>query len=176
MADENAPLLVVNVNQQEDAISVISVSTVTTLDDDDNYQSILQAIKHVKERVWVVAVYTLIACLASVLVGMLLGFPGTIGLELNDIYKSGHEHGIKDQSTEASLFGVRSFLRFAIRGVRNVYWMFLFPYAGIWTSWCTPWGSHSLATFRPSRSKASTDVGWNSHPYWMVDDCLCPLC
>ena len=73
-----------------------------------------------EERIRVVAAYTLIACLASVLVGMLLGFPGTIGLELNDLYNSGHEHGIKDQSTEASLFGVRSFLRFAIRGVRNV--------------------------------------------------------
>ena len=54
--------------------------------------------------------------------------------------------------------------------------MFVFPRAGIWTSRCPPWGSHSLATFRPSRSKASADVGWNSHPYWMVDDHLCPLC
>ena len=100
MAD---PLQLLVIDLKDSATRINSANTLS--DDGTDDQSILRAIKH---RVRVFAAYAFIACLSLVLVGMMVGYSSTIGLELNDIYQSDPNHGIKDQSTQASLFGVRN--------------------------------------------------------------------
>ena len=68
---------------------------------------IIDSVRHGKERYWIVAVYALIACLASVLIGLMLGYTSDTGLRLEYIYKHGdHDHGFTQDSPKASVFGV----------------------------------------------------------------------
>ena len=68
------------------------------------------SIFHIKERVWTVAVFSLIACLGSVVIGMMLGYSTNTLSELSTLYQNGdEEYGIKNGTWTASLFGV-SFL------------------------------------------------------------------
>lgn len=60
--------------------------------------------KRKKDRVWVVALFALIACLASLVNGLMLGFSSPTLDKLN--YTTGAQH-ISNGSREASLFGVR---------------------------------------------------------------------
>ena len=76
-------------------------------------KSILESIKGNQERVWAVAAFSLIACMASFLVGMMLGYSSLTLLELKYIYDHEKsiryctsEHGIEDGSIQQSLFGV----------------------------------------------------------------------
>lgn len=59
------------------------------------------------ERIRYVAAFSFVACLGAMLIGMSIGYTGTTSLELEDIYKDGDkDHGIKQNSEVASLFGV----------------------------------------------------------------------
>ena len=65
------------------------------------------SIFHIKERVWTVAVFSLIACLGSVVIGMMLGYSTNTLSELSTLYQNGdEEYGIKNGTWTASLFGV----------------------------------------------------------------------
>ena len=66
------------------------------------------AIRHAQERVWTVAVFSLIACLASVVIGMSLGYSTNTLSELSDVWHGGDRvYGIENGTFTASLFGVR---------------------------------------------------------------------
>lgn len=79
-------------------------------------KSNLASIRLGSERIWSVAVFSLIACMASFLVGMMLGYSSLTILELNYIYSHGNcsgpndtvgiMYGIKKGSIHESLFGV----------------------------------------------------------------------
>lgn len=72
-------------------------------------KGILDSIMHSKERIWAVAFNVLIACIGSLLVGVMLGFSSETIVELLKIYKDGDRaHGFKD-SPSANLFGVSDF-------------------------------------------------------------------
>ena len=73
-----------------------------------NIQESMERASSGKERWWIVATFSIIACLASVLTGMMLGFSSNTALELDHIYGDLKDktHGIEDGSIEASLFGV----------------------------------------------------------------------
>ena len=64
-------------------------------------------VRHSTDRVWTVAVFSLIACLGSVVIGMSLGYSTNTLAELSTLYDGGDDvYGIEKGSTEASLFGV----------------------------------------------------------------------
>ena len=74
-------------------------------------KSVLESFRLGPERVWSVAVFSLIACMASFLVGMMLGYSSLTLLELNYIYNhsgclNGTSYGIQKGSIQESLFGV----------------------------------------------------------------------
>ena len=57
-------------------------------------------------RVWIVACFSVIACVSSLLSGMVLGYSSATLIELKNIYQKGDAiHGFLDTSTYASLFG-----------------------------------------------------------------------
>ena len=63
-----------------------------------------------KERVWTVAVFSLTACIGSLLVGMFLGFSTNTLSELNSYWNNDERtYGLASNGTYASLFGVRDF-------------------------------------------------------------------
>jgi facilitated trehalose transporter len=63
-------------------------------------------VHHSTDRVWTVAVFSLIACLGSVVIGMSLGYSTNTLAELSTLYNGGDDvYGIEKGSTEASLFG-----------------------------------------------------------------------
>ena len=65
------------------------------------------AVEHTRGRVWTVAIFSLIACLGSVVIGMSLGYSTNTLAELSTLYNGGNiVYGIAKGSTEASLFGV----------------------------------------------------------------------
>ena len=59
-----------------------------------------------EERVWTIAVFSFIACLGSLLVGMLLGYSTNTLAELDTIATEGGSYGIQAGSHLASIFGV----------------------------------------------------------------------
>ena len=64
------------------------------------------------ERVWIVACFSVIACVSSVLNGLVLGYSSGTLIELKKIYQKGDTiHGFLDTSTYASLFGASGSLR-----------------------------------------------------------------
>ncbi len=59
------------------------------------------------ERIRYVALFTFVACLGSLLIGMSIRYSATTGLELDKIYKDDKHHGIREgDNTLNSLFGV----------------------------------------------------------------------
>ena len=67
------------------------------------------SVLHSTDRIWTVAVFSLIACLGSVVIGMCLGYSTNTLAELSTLYQDGDDvYGIDKGSTEASLFGVRA--------------------------------------------------------------------
>ena len=70
-----------------------------------SFQQITTA--NTKERIWSVAVFSLIACLDSVINGAMGGYSSATLVELSDIFESDPVHGFQDSSIYASLFGVR---------------------------------------------------------------------
>ena len=54
-----------------------------------------------KERIWSVAVFSLIACLGSVISGTMGGYSSATLLELSDIFESDPVHGFQDSSIYA---------------------------------------------------------------------------
>ena len=89
-----------------------------------------------KDRVWVVAMCALIACLASLVNGLMLGFTSPTLDKLNIV--TGAQH-ITNGSKEASLFGVCFFC--------NTYWCSnaYFIFLGFWSHWCHVWRPCGLA-------------------------------
>ena len=66
---------------------------------------------HIKERIWTVAAFSLIACLGSLVVGMMLGYSTNTLAELSTLWHDNEDHtyGIANGTSTASWFGV-SFL------------------------------------------------------------------
>ena len=65
------------------------------------------SIFHIKERVWTIALFSLIACLGSVVIGMLLGYSTNTLSELSTSQEGGDEkYVIANGTWTASLFGV----------------------------------------------------------------------
>ena len=65
------------------------------------------SVSHSNERVWPVAMFSLIACIGSVLIGFFLGYSTNTLSEFSDLYHSGeHTYGIKNGTPPASWFGV----------------------------------------------------------------------
>ena len=64
-------------------------------------------ILHSKERIWTVAVFSLIACIGSVVIGLFLGYSTNTLKELSDLQQEGDEtYGVAKGSWTASWFGV----------------------------------------------------------------------
>ena len=58
-------------------------------------------------RVWIMACFSLIACLSALLTGMTVGYSSATLIELKSVFLEGDAtHGFLDTSTYASLFGV----------------------------------------------------------------------
>ena len=68
-------------------------------------KSVLDSIRHGKERVWAVAFNAIIACIGSLLVGVMLGYSSETIVEFVKIYEHDETHGFKD-SGHGNLFGV----------------------------------------------------------------------
>ena len=69
------------------------------------------SVLHVKERIWTVAAFSIIACLGSFMVGMMLGYSTNTLSELSTLYHHGDKtYGIANGTWTASLFGVRVLL------------------------------------------------------------------
>lgn len=64
-------------------------------------------VHHGRERFWSVTIFVLIACLASLSNGVVLGYSSNTLLELGDIYDNVNPtYGIKEGSFMVNLFGV----------------------------------------------------------------------
>ena len=66
---------------------------------------------HIKERIWTVAAFSLIACLGSLVVGMMLGYSTNTLAELSTLWHDNEDHtyGIANGTWTASWFGVSFF-------------------------------------------------------------------
>lgn len=99
-------------------------------------------ILHSRERIWTMAVFSLIACNGSLLIGMSLGYSTNTLAELSDLYNDGDMvYGIKKDSWPASLFGVSLNPEFSIVTDRPAY------YSGFLGPWCSLWGPCCVAPF-----------------------------
>lgn len=77
-------------------------------EEDSNTNAV--AITHSKERIWTVALFSLIACVGSLIVGVFLGYSTNTLSELSDLYRHGDsDYGVKNGSLIASLFGVSKY-------------------------------------------------------------------
>ena len=97
---------------------------------EDSSKGTLVSLRHARERVWTVAIFSLIACIGSFLIGMFLGYSTNTLAELGNIDSM---YGIEAHSTLASIFGV-SCLMFPCalvkcRQLRQVQIMFILPYS-----------------------------------------------
>ena len=88
----NAPSHGINDDEEEEKV-----------ENEDEKKLVNVAVNHSNDRVWTVAVFSLIVCLGSVVVGMMLGYSTNTLAELS----SGDTvYAVTKGSTEASLFGV----------------------------------------------------------------------
>ena len=78
--------------------------------DPESSDGVSVSILHAKERLWTVALFSIIACIGSVVIGMSLGYSTNTLSELSDLYHRGdHVYGIENGTWTASLFGVSSY-------------------------------------------------------------------
>ena len=59
-------------------------------------------------RVWTIALFTMIACLGSMLNGFVLGYSSATLIDLNSTNPETGEHSLSSNSPLSSLFGVRN--------------------------------------------------------------------
>ena len=72
-------------------------------DSEEGSKGPLVSLRHTKERVWTVAIFSLIACIGSFLIGMFQGYSTNTLDELSYIHSM---YGIEHKSNLASIFGV----------------------------------------------------------------------
>ena len=88
-----------------------SDDTEDTVLNEEVQQSLLESVRQIatsgtKERIWSVAVFSLIACLGSAINGAMGGYSSSTVVELSDIFESDPDHGFQDSSSYPSVFGV----------------------------------------------------------------------
>ena len=97
---------------------------------------------HKKDKVWVVAMCALIACTASLVIGLMLGFSSPT---LNKLDLETGAHHIESGSKKASLFGVGLSVEICKLYIKLHVFVSLL-YVDAWTCWCPIWWACCVAS------------------------------